>query len=366
VALAQQTGATDSGPAGKTSTSGPTKSVDLANGKLGFLDVGGLFDGYYSWNNNHPATGKNNLRNFDIGSDRFDLNMAKVSLEHTADPIGFRVDAGLGRAFDVIHASSNSEPDPFRNIWQVYVSFKPKVLGGFQADFGKFLTSAGAELTETQLNWNYSRSWLFTNGPYFHFGLRTSMPIGKHFTGGVQVLQGWNNINDNNGGKTLGFTANVTASKFIWSNTYLVGPEKIGTTNGYRNFYDTALAVTASDKWSYYLNFDYGVERNPGAADQRFWGVAGAGHYAFTKKISFSPRLELYNDEDGFITGTRQQLKEVTLTGEYIWHPGLLSRLEYRCDWSNQPFFDRGSERASAKSQNTFSLSFIAFFGPKH
>lgn len=31
-------------------------------------------------------------------------------------------------------------------------------------DFGKFYTSAGAELTETHLNWNYSRSLIYANG----------------------------------------------------------------------------------------------------------------------------------------------------------------------------------------------------------
>ena len=38
--------------------------------------------------------------------------------------------------------------------------------------------------------------------PYYHFGVRTIIPIGKVFTGGVQVVQGWNNIYDNNSGKT--------------------------------------------------------------------------------------------------------------------------------------------------------------------
>jgi len=344
----------------------PQTKAGVASGRIGPVEFGGLVDGYYSNNANNPYTGKNILRNFDIGADRFDVNMAKISVEMAPSPIGFRFDAGDGRAFDVLHASSNSEPAAFRYIWQSYVSFKPHQLKGFQADFGKFLTSAGAELTETQLNWNYSRSWLFTNGPYFHFGLRTSMPIGKHFTGGVQVLQGWNNINDNNGGKTWGFTANVTGSKVTWANTYLVGPEKTGTTEGYRNFYDTAVAFTPGGKLSYYLNFDYGVERNHDAPRQTFLGVAGAGHYQATKRIAFSPRLEWYNDVDGFITGRRQQLKEVTLTAEYAWLKGVLTRLEYRHDWSNQPYFEGTTRLTPSKHQDTLAIALLAFFTPKH
>jgi hypothetical protein len=229
------------------------------------------------------------------------------------------------------------------------------------------MTSAGAEVTDTNLNWNYSRSLLFTNGPYFHFGLRTSMPVGKHFTGGVQIVQGWNNICDNNEGITWGFTANVSGSKATWSNTYLVGPEKVHTTEGYRHFYDTVLSLTPGGRFAYYLNFHYGFERNTNAPRQTFFGIAGAAHYQGTKRIAFSPRVEWYNDVDGFITGRRQQLKEVTLTAEYAWHQDLLTRLEYRRDWSNQPYFDRGSQLASYKHQDTLAIAFLAFFGgPTH
>jgi len=42
-----------------------------------------------------------------------------------------------------------------------------------------------------------------------------------------------------------------------------------------------------------------------------------------------------------------------------------LSRLEYRHDWSNQPFFDRGLDPASHKSQDTLALGIIGYFGPK-
>ncbi len=66
-------------------------------------------------------------------------------------------------------------------------------------------------MIETNANWNYSRSLLFAWAiPYYHFGLRTTFPVGAHFTGGVQVVNGWNNIEDNNSGKTVGLTGAFT------------------------------------------------------------------------------------------------------------------------------------------------------------
>ena len=69
--------------------------------------------------------------------------MAKLTVEHTPDPVGFRVDFGFGRMFDTFHAT-----DPavgmVRHLQQAYVSFKPPKAKGLQFDFGQFVTSAGA------------------------------------------------------------------------------------------------------------------------------------------------------------------------------------------------------------------------------
>ena len=56
---------------------------------IGPIDFSGLVDGYYGLNFNHPASRMNQLYNFDVKANQFSLNMAKVSMEHTPDPIGF-------------------------------------------------------------------------------------------------------------------------------------------------------------------------------------------------------------------------------------------------------------------------------------
>ena len=113
-----------------------------------------------------------------------------------------------------MHQSGNPTGTGLKYVEQMYVATKPPKWKGFEADFGQFTTSAGAEVIESGDNWNYSRSLLFANAiPYYHFGLRTSIPIGSAFTGGVQVVQGWNNIFDNNSGKTVGITG-VYAKKY--------------------------------------------------------------------------------------------------------------------------------------------------------
>lgn len=331
---------------------------------VGPINFSGLIDGYYSANFNHPASRANQLRNFDLKANQFSLNMAKITLEHAADPVGFRLDLGFGRAFDLVHGAETG-PDIFRNIEQAFVGYKPEKARGLQVDFGKFVTWAGAEVIETHSNWNYSRSLLFSYAlPYYHFGVRATQPLGKRFTAGASLVNGWNNVEDNNSGKTVGFTGAVNFSKAGWMHNYYVGPEKSDTNRGRRHLYDTTLLVSPTARANFYLNFDYGVEKNLVRGRARWVGVAAAARVAVNSWFALAPRLEWFNDADGFATGTAQKLKEATMTAEVKFREGVLGRLEYRRDWSNTPFFDRGALPASAKSQPTLLAGFVAFFGP--
>jgi hypothetical protein len=85
---------------------------------VGGIDFSGLVDGYYDFNFNHPASGTNGLYNFDTDANQFSLSMVKLSMSHTADPIGFQVDFGFGKAFDIINGG---EPGiGIKNIEQAY------------------------------------------------------------------------------------------------------------------------------------------------------------------------------------------------------------------------------------------------------
>jgi putative OmpL-like beta-barrel porin-2 len=332
---------------------------------VGPIDFSGLVDGYYDFNFNHPASATNGLYNFDTKANQFSLSMAKLTMSHSADPVGFQVDFGFGKAFDIVNGG---EPGiGIKNIEQAYVSWKPKGKdSGFQMDFGKFVTSAGAEVIEANANWNYSRSLLFAWAiPYYHFGLRMTETKG-HFTGGFQLVNGWNNVEDNNSGKTLGFVGNITSKKISWNNNYYTGPENPGTNTGWRNLYDTTLLFTPADKFNAYVNFDYGQNKSgtgPTESTAKWYGVAVAAKLQMNDHNAITPRLEWFKDKDGFSTGTAQSLKEFTLTYEYKWTQGLLARLEYRRDWSNQPFFERGF-LGSTDHQDTVAVGIVAFFGP--
>jgi hypothetical protein len=77
-----------------------------------------------------------------------------------------------------------------------------------------------------------------------------------------------------------------------------------------------------------------------------------------------SSRAEWFDDATGFTTGTKQALKEGTITGEYKYNKYLISRLEFRHHASNRPFFDRGAQPSHSKGMNTATIGLIVLLGP--
>jgi len=340
--------------------------------RVGPLAVTGFIDGYYSYNFNQPtdsANGQiNDLYNFDDKTDMVELSAAKLTLNHDPAPFGAHFDFFYGRTNGLVNAGLQAD-----YIEQAYLSLKPKAAKGFEMDFGKFVTSAGAEVIEAKDNWNYSRSLLFSWAiPYTHFGLRTSMPVSKTETVGVQVVNGWNEVTKNNGWATVGLTSAFVKTKYTWDLNYYTGPEHALPGGGYRNLVDTTLLLTPNSKFNAYINYDYGLNHDAivnGIGDTLFhdWqGVAFAAHEQTSKLTAIAGRYEYFTDPDGFSTGAAQHLNEFTGTFEYKFpklSQTLISRAEFRHDQSNVPFFHQNST-GMVDGQSTVTAALILVLQP--
>ncbi len=293
--------------------------------------------------------------------------MIKATVDKSDKVLGIHVDAGFGETMRLIHAGDVAALDhkALRYIEQMYAIFKPNHTRGTEIDFGQFVTSAGAEVIESNSNWNYSRSILFAWAiPYYHFGLRTSTPVTKVWTVGVQVVNAWNTVWGNNDMKNIGITSAVTMPKYTWSVNYYEGPNHPGTTTGKRNLIDSTLLLTPTSKINAYINGDYGRDNRIGVGYDSWYGVAGAAHFQLTSKIAVSPRGEFFDDKTGFSTGTPQILKEGTITGEYKYNDHFVGRLEFRHDVSDHAFFNEKTGQPLSKDMNTFTLGLMAILGP--
>jgi len=169
---AAPTAAAPAPPPNGASAAAATATTAASSSFLDKLNPSGSIDVYYGYNFNDPDSRTNQLRNFDVNSNQFSLNLAKFSLEYLPDPLGFRVDFMFGDAAKIVN-SSEPGGSLYQYLEQAYASYKAPVGKGLTIDFGKFVTQNGAEVIESKDNWNYSRSLLFSYAiPYYHFGAR--------------------------------------------------------------------------------------------------------------------------------------------------------------------------------------------------
>jgi hypothetical protein len=312
------------------------------------VDVGGFVDVSYGYNFNSPNVrkGGNALRVFDTDDNSFNFDLLEVYAQRTADnpgDAGFRVDLNFGRIADLIDIDHEFGGDDDFDVEQAYVSYNAPIGNGLLIDFGKFVTLHGAEVIESKDNLNFSRSFLFGFAiPFTHTGLRVKYPFSDKASYSQYVVNGWDNVVDNNAPKTLGGQLGLTPTEnasfyFNW----MFGAEKENNESDKRALIDLVGAYRVSPSLAFVLNYDFATEDNAAldGGDAEWQGVAGYVDYDLSDKIGFALRGEWFNDHDGARTGTAQDLYEVTLTGEYHWTDHLMNRLEYRHDWSSKDSF---------------------------
>ena len=247
------------------------------------------------------------------------------------------------------------------NVQQAYVSYLAPVGKGLTVDFGKFVTPVGFELTESNTNFNYSRSLGYALGaPYYHVGARLSYaPNDKVSLLGL-VVNGWNAAGDNNAGKTVGASLTLKPNgKTTVVENVLFGPEQTNDTADKRLLENLNLAYNPTEKVSTGLDYYYAKD-TVSKADVSYQAVALYLRGQVTKVFAVAPRFEYFDDKDGLASGTAQKLKELTLTGEFKSAEGVICKVEYRRDYSDTAVFSKNG--AATKNQNTFSVSMVYAF----
>jgi hypothetical protein len=321
-------------------------------------EVGGLVDTYYQW---YSTKADGAYRAFDAKHNAFTVSMAEVWLAKAPasdSPIGYKVRLNFGGATSVFTPAADAD---YKNIEEAYGSYLAPAGKGLQIDVGKFVTNAGAEVVEAKDNWNYSRSLLFQLAiPVYHAGIRLTYSPNDKVTVMGGVVNGWNNVVENNTGKTV--MASVTfkpngATSII--ENYIGGPEQAGTNDNFRNLSDTVITYTVNPMVSVMGNYDYGHE-----GTFHWQGVAGYVKFQANKIVAVVPRLEWYDDANAWSTGTIQKLTDATVTLEVKPADNFMWRIEYRGDFSNKsPFTD--SSGVSKKNQQSLTFGFLYSFSSK-
>jgi hypothetical protein len=325
------------------------------------IDVHGFADVYFAYNPGDPANGQNQLRAFDTTANEPAIGWLRLRVAHRPRTFGFRVDLGIGdtaNAYFAADPAATAHPELSRWLSHVGQAFATVVLPEeIEVDAGKFDTPVGLEDNESLLNWCYSRSLVFTwDEPSLHTGVRATYAITPEVIVAAFWLNGWN-ANELDGSTMRSYAA---AARYKPNESleavlvYAGGLEHDPKALRWRTLIDAYVVYKATDALSLAATADY---------TPQFYGGAAYARYLATDWLAGVLRVERFADPEGIATGTAQTLDEITATleGRRVVHGAtLISRLEYRHDWSTADVFEHGTILRGV--QKTVTLGLIASY----
>jgi hypothetical protein len=339
--------------------------------------VSGFVDFGYNYNLNKQTT--NVYRGFDNKANTLTLQNAEVDLAGKMENgVGYQIDLMYGYDATLTHSTGFDQSGASNvqfDVQQAYVNF-PCPITGANIVLGKFVTPFGVEVIESKDNYNISRGVLFNYAiPFTHTGVKLdkSFADGKYTVAGG-LVNGWDNMQDNNTGKSLFAQVGTTVlpkTSILVGGIY--GPEQATTTpsiekNG-RSLLDAIVKVTPTDKLTLIANIDYGVEEGAGfeptASDDSTANWAGLGlhaNYAFSDTLSAALRYENFDDEGSRLSGgaIHQTVQTYTATLQKKYN-GVTYRAEVRQDLSSDKVFVE-DDLTPTDSQTTVGLQVILPF----
>jgi len=180
---------------------------------LGFK-ISGYTDISYVQNFNNPATNVTNMRIFDTQANSFVPQLFQLMLEKPADAAGtgleragFRARMNFGAEARFSRARTNFRPgtdNTEMDTQEIYAEYIAPLGNGLKIQVGKINTLVGYEVINSFENPNFSRTFMFGLSQAFTTtGIRFTYTFNPMVTAVIGLVNGWDNIEDNNKSKTI-------------------------------------------------------------------------------------------------------------------------------------------------------------------
>ena len=187
---------------------------------LGFK-ISGAVEASYTQNFNNPNTNLNSLRIFDTQANSFVPQVAQIVFERPAiasgsavERVGFRARLNFGAQSRFSRARTNFQPGTDNNevdFQELYAEYIAPIGNGLKIQAGKINTLIGYEGINSWENPNFSRTFMFGLSQAFTTtGIRFTYPFASWATASIGLINGWDNIEDNNRGKSFEWKVDLT------------------------------------------------------------------------------------------------------------------------------------------------------------
>jgi hypothetical protein len=267
-----------------------------AKGKVTFK---GYVDSYFAYNMNKPAA--NNIPYFVSMArhNEFNINLAFIDVKYSSQQLRARVVPGFGT---YVNANYANESGTLKNLVEANVGVKLFKEKGIWLDVGVLGSPYTNESALSKDHLAYTRSLAAENVPYYNAGVKATLPVSSKVTAYLFLLNGWQQIMDQNSNKSFGSQLEFRPNKNLlinW-NTY-IGTERtaIDSMEGVRYFSDAYFIYKKSNLTMTGCVY-YGIQEH-GNKDFDWMQANIIARYQFTPVLSSTLRLEFFKDPDGVL-----------------------------------------------------------------
>lgn len=300
------------------------------------LTISGSADIYYRYD--LARNDKNNFTSFTNTHNQFQLGMANIRLEHKTAKVDLVADLAVGpreKAF------AYNDKGVSQAIKQLYISYN--VNKWLKLTAGAWATHLCYEVPDAPANRNYSMSYLFTNGPFSHTGVKADMNFGKSsFMIGIANPSDYRAIpDDGHANKNILAQYSYAPNDNLKFSANYVGGRDIEDNRTHQ--YDFVMSAKTSSLFS--LGFNASLNRSSLASEKyaishSWWGGALYLNLDPRPWFGLTLRSEYFNDEKDTRLPAPASIVANTLSANFRID-GFTFIPEFRVENANTPIYTR-------------------------
>ena len=334
-----------------------TGLMDTTSGlKIGNVSLGVYMDVYYGFNFNQPNSGENNYFVSANQHNSFQVNLAYLDLKFTDKRVRARFTPAFGTYMNANYAQ---EKGSLKFILEGNIGVKLFKKHDIWLDAGVLGSPYTNESAISKDHLMYSRSFSAENVPYYLSGLKLAVPIKEKITFYTYLLNGWQQIYDQNKQKSLGTQLEIRPNKsnlFNWD-TYIGNEQSSFNPNYGMRYFSDLYWIFEKGKWKVtscaYLGFQE-YKTIFGAKDVKMWWQANLiGRRQINDNWSISGRVEYFNDAQNAIIPV--QIGNYLNNSFKCWSSGLSAAYKFseKCLFRVEGRYFKAANEAFEKSNGT-------------
>lgn len=340
------------------------------------ISFDGFVDGYYAWDFGRP---RNFDRSFAGGAlfttqparhNEFNVNLAYVAMKLDGARIRGRLALQAGTS---VQSNYSGEPTNgqvsgaslARNIQEAFVGVK--ISPNVWIDGGIFYSHMGTEGWVSRDNPTYDRSLVADYSPYYQSGVKATWAATPKLTAQLDIVNGWQNISENNNGKGAGVRLDYAKSSSTTFSYYNLISQEAGTK---LRVFNGVGAKSTVGRTTLLGQFDFGRQdqSNGSGGSANWYGFTAILRQQITPAIAINGRVERFDDQHQIIIATGaingQSNAPLRANGASVgldWspQPRLIGRTELRGFQNTAAIFPNGSSSLPSKN-NVLAVSSLA------